>query len=638
MMNLTSFHFNARVLLFFAVLFASATMLFPFPVTITIHPDQDRAPISPYIYGTNQPLSGEENWTAYRQGGNRLTGYNWENNASTAGTDWNNNSDNYMTWTRGISGVAENAPGIAITSFHDSNLIKNAYSLITLQMAGYVAKDKNGVVGESETAPSNRWVAVKNIKGSAFLTNPSLTDSAVYMDELTHFLVNRYGGAAAPNGIKGYSLDNEPALWPSTHPRIHPDKPSCTELLTKSIGLSIAIRGEDPDAEIFGPVAYGFAEYMDFQGASDWNSVKGNTGWFLSYYLDRMKKASDSIGSLLLNVLDVHWYSEARGNGERIVQAGNPANRDNAMARIQAPRTLWDSSYVEESWIGEWNSPVALIPHMQASINRYFPGTGIAFTEYNYGGENHVSGGLAMADVLGIFGKYGVYFASWWQMESISNYVSAALKLFRNYDGNRSTFGDIHVQAATDDDSLSSVYASVVSGNGNVLHLVVMNKNFDDTLRGSFSISGNRDYTSGNVWGFGPSFPTLTELPSVAGISGNTFTYNIPPLFAVHIVLSDNGSGTEMAGGTIKAFILEVCPQPFKTSGTIKFQTETGVFSRLYILDCSGKVVRDFGRVIGNGRVTWNGKNEHGKEASGIYFAVLKSGQHTLQKRFALIR
>ena len=43
-----------------------------------INTNQDRKPISPYIYGSNgQSMDRDENITARRLGGNRLTGYNW---------------------------------------------------------------------------------------------------------------------------------------------------------------------------------------------------------------------------------------------------------------------------------------------------------------------------------------------------------------------------------------------------------------------------------------------------------------------------------------------------------------------------------------------------------------------------------
>src|SRR5688572_16092840 len=54
-------------------------------------------PISPLIYGTNSDaVTAADGVTFRRQGGNRLTGYNWENNASNAGSDWEHSSDGYL--------------------------------------------------------------------------------------------------------------------------------------------------------------------------------------------------------------------------------------------------------------------------------------------------------------------------------------------------------------------------------------------------------------------------------------------------------------------------------------------------------------------------------------------------------------
>src|SRR5262245_20575209 len=90
------------------------------PVTITINPEANRTAISPFIYGTNQDLTGAR-VTARRFGGNRTTGYNWENNASNAGNDYLHQSDNFLTWVAGISGAQENLPGIVVTDFHDDS-------------------------------------------------------------------------------------------------------------------------------------------------------------------------------------------------------------------------------------------------------------------------------------------------------------------------------------------------------------------------------------------------------------------------------------------------------------------------------------------------------------------------------------
>jgi len=85
-------------------------------------------------------------------------------------------------------------------------------------------------------------------------------------------------------------------------------------LVQKSVSLSRSIKTIDPSAEVFGPVEYGFSGYYDFQSAPDWNSVKAGKSytWFLDYYLDQLKLASDTSGRRLLDVLDLHWYPKPR--------------------------------------------------------------------------------------------------------------------------------------------------------------------------------------------------------------------------------------------------------------------------------------------------------------------------------------
>ncbi|MEN6308218.1 MAG: glycoside hydrolase family 44 protein, partial [Anaerohalosphaeraceae bacterium] len=323
-------------------------------VTYTINTEQDISPISPYIYGYNFDHVSAQNLTVRRMGGNRLTGYNWENNFSNAGSDWQHSSDEYMSSY--IPSGQRQTPGKVITDFVDANLAAGRASLITLQMAGYVAADKNGTVTESQAAPSARWKEAVYKKTSPFCSpaeSPDKTDNTVYMDELVNYLVTRYGPASSATGVRFYALDNEPALWSSTHSRIHPLKPTCVELVNKSLALSSAIKDVDPDAQICGPVLYGFAAFNTFQDAADWNSVKSGHSytWFIDYYLDSMKQASTAQNRRLLDVLDLHWYPEAQGDGSRICDTDPPYSQANADARMQAPRTLWDQGYYEKSWI-----------------------------------------------------------------------------------------------------------------------------------------------------------------------------------------------------------------------------------------------------------------------------------------------
>jgi len=133
---------------------------------------------------------------------------------------------------------------------------------------------------------------------------------------------------------------------------------------------------------------------------------------------------------------------------------------------VQAPRSLWDPSYTEDSWITEFstNGPLRLLPRLRDKIAAHYPGTRLAFTEYYYGGGAHISGGIAQADVLGIFGREGVFAAMLWHLGATDDaFIHAAFRMFRDHDGAGGAFGDTGVSATTDDGATTSIYASVVT-------------------------------------------------------------------------------------------------------------------------------------------------------------------------------
>ena len=110
------------------------------PPTIQFRIDtaQKRTPISPLIYGTNQTekLAQNKGLTLTRIGGNRMTAYNWENNASNAGNDYQHQSDDFLD--------TSDAPGDFIRKNVRAAFDANASIIVTVPMAGYVAAEKNG--------------------------------------------------------------------------------------------------------------------------------------------------------------------------------------------------------------------------------------------------------------------------------------------------------------------------------------------------------------------------------------------------------------------------------------------------------------------------------------------------------------
>lgn len=495
-------------------------------MNVNVNLSGEKKPISPYIYGINQ-YGNQENYknvavNAVRQGGNRMTAYNWENNASNAGSDWKYSSDNNLSNSDEPADCVQKLSNEAATYSID-------YKLTTLQMAGYAAADKDGTVEEADAAPSDRWNKVEFTKDSAFAETPDLTDGVVYMDEYVNYIINKLGDSESSTGIQGYSLDNEPVLWSNTHSLIHPGITTHAELTDKSIELAAAVKKLDPGAEIFGPALYGYTAYdhLDDDDSSDeWETLKAENGynWYIDCYLDTMKKASDEQGVRLLDVLDIHYYSESA--------------REGVEDRLQSVRTLYEEGFAENSWIGQWcQANIPILPTIQESIDKYYPGTKLAISEYNFGGGEDVSGTIAQAEALGCFADEGVYFASLW---GNGDYILSGINLYTNYDGSGSSFGDTLVETKTDDVSLASAYAAIDGTDDSEVTMVLSNKDLNKTENAKITLDGtDTDYQSVVVYAVTNDSSDIRIIDVQNNIENNTVTVELPPLSVAQVVIAD---------------------------------------------------------------------------------------------------
>src|SRR5512140_2958370 len=116
------------------------------PISFTVDPAQDNHAISPSIYcqsvrqaadaTTVGDLAKNLGLGLVRVGGNRFSAYNWENNASNAGSDYQFQNDDYVS--------ASDVPGAGMEgslATADTGLIA---ALVTGQLGDYVAADKKG--------------------------------------------------------------------------------------------------------------------------------------------------------------------------------------------------------------------------------------------------------------------------------------------------------------------------------------------------------------------------------------------------------------------------------------------------------------------------------------------------------------
>jgi hypothetical protein len=442
-------------------------------------------PISPLIYGSNEigtmdggapsvELDRAAGVTARRLGGNLMTSYNWVNNAANSGKDYHQFNGPFLLEALGIAESDWQKPGRLIETMHESSLAMGAKSLVTVPLAGYVAADFDGPVPENASAPSPRFVPIRWEPGTK--AGDPIDRLVADIPQLLARLTARFGGADSEKGIYAYALDNEPGLWPETHPRIVTGKPTIRAFLERSLAAARAIKRADPAARVFGPVSWGASEMVNFQDAPDWSDYR-QFGSFLAAYLDAFRQASERDGIRLLDALDVHWYPYSnRGN---LFRTEDPAL---ARALLDAPRSLTEPGFREESWVvralshadSDRDVGLPLLPSLRRIADHGFSGTEIAITEFNYGGAGQIASGLALADVLGRFGQQGVAFASHWG--SLDGSLGAAYRLFRLPDASGQRFGARSLGVTIEGNPDLVAYAAANADGRPGVQLVVINK------------------------------------------------------------------------------------------------------------------------------------------------------------------
>ncbi|HEY8814682.1 MAG TPA: glycoside hydrolase family 44 protein [Candidatus Dormibacteraeota bacterium] len=430
-------------------------------VVVRIDFSASGSPISPFIYGVanaDEASLRALGATVDRWGGDPATRYNWANgHAWNAARDWEFRNGNYG-----------NPHGSVANAFVASAVAAGAVPLITIPSIGYVARnDDNGTQsvgvpaqGGPPAAPGSSAIAgydpAANRKVTSvpsFATKPgplTLTppadSAAVYQDEWVHQLEQRFG--AAPKGVGYFAIDNEPDLWAELHTDVHPVRMSYADMLSNYEEYALAVKAQDPSALLLGPDVSGWTGYFysgldrgsdNFATHADRAAHGGQP--FLPWWLGQVAKADHARGTRSLDLLDVHYYPQGQGV---FSNAADPATQ---ALRIRSVRSLFDPNYTDESWI---DTPVELIPRLKQWVAQQYPGTGLAISEYNWGGEKDASGAVALAEVLGIYGREGVSLATYWTYPPPASPAGAAFRLYRNFDGKGATFGDISIPSTSD--------------------------------------------------------------------------------------------------------------------------------------------------------------------------------------------
>jgi hypothetical protein len=483
-------------------------------------------PISPYIYGMNaygyvQSVDGPANVTVLRWGGDNTSRYNYQNGYTNSAADW----------------YFENQPNATYVGptgeFNDLVTLDQSIKAVTLgtvPVLGFVAADSTSCSFPTSLDPNQTSIdttrscgngvypdgvsGCTNSSGCDIPVNSSTvepTSTAVgptWAGNWVTSLVSTFD-TAANGGVAIYDLDNEPSWWDAEHRDVHPAPFTYDEVTTDGIATALAIKTADSTAKVSGPVMDWWWDYFYSKEdvESGWSSGspcyepwsnpvdrKNHSGVpFIEYYLQQFKAAETTYSQRLLDYLDLHTYFAAEYNGSSVAftTAGDTGEQE---ARVNSTRVFWDSTYTDPNYpqpnyITDPNyttscSPPAqapqLIPMMQTWVTNDYPGTMTAITEYNWGGQEHINGAVAQADILGIFGEYGLDLAALWGAPDASQVPGLiAFEIYRNYDGNKSTFGDTALASSSADQSKLSVYGALRSSDQAVT-VVVINKTYGD--------------------------------------------------------------------------------------------------------------------------------------------------------------
>ena len=522
------------------------------PVTISVDANAQRIPINPGIYGLsfadgatlqdlNSPLD--------RSGGNAATGYNWQINASNRASDY---------FFESIGSTNAN-PGYDGDAFVSDAKTAHAQAMLTIPILDWVARlgpnraklasfsqAKYGAQTASDywfpdagngTLASNGQSVTSNDPNDAYTPNNSIIEQGWEQHLISQF------GTAANGGLRYYILDNEPSIWHQTHRDVHPTGATMDELKSRILDYSAKIKAIDSGAKIVGPEEWGWSGYLfsgyDLQYGSThgWGYLpdRSNHGGadYLPWLLGQLKSAGHP-----LDVFSLHFYPQG---GEY----SDDTSTNTQLLRNRSTRALWDPNYVNESWI---NDKVMLIPRMKSWVNAYYyPNTPTAITEYNWGAEGSMNGATTQADILGIFGREGLTMATRWTVPGATTPTYQAIKMYRNYDGNKSTFGETNVLASVPNPDQVSSFAATRAKDG-ALTVVVINKQLTTSASAMVVTKNFVPSAPVSVYQLSGSNSAIQHLANISPIGGH-WTATLPAQSVTLFIVGGKRAVANIAAG-----------------------------------------------------------------------------------------
>jgi uncharacterized protein (TIGR03437 family) len=210
-------------------------------------------------------------------------------------------------------------------------------------------------------------------------------------------------------------------------------------------------------------------------------------------------------------------------------------------------------------------------------VDQNYPGTKLAITEYWWNALGSITGAIAQADILGIFGREQLDYGTLWGPPAPTDPGAFAFKIFLNYDGNGSQFGGTSVSATTSNADVLSIFAA--QRYDSALTVLVLNKTTGD-IADSISLADFVPAGTAQVWQYSQNnLNAIVRQTSDLNVTGNSIGTTFPAYSLTLLVIPQAQSAMSV-------------PQP-------AIATVTGAASYDSTAVSPGEIVAIFGQGLG---------------------------------------
>ena len=162
---------------------------------------------------------------------------------------------------------------------------------------------------------------------------------------------------------------------------------------------------------------------------------------------------------------------------------------------------------------------------MHQWVDRYYPGTKLAITDTTGVAWSSSTARWPRPKCSGFFGRERLDLATLWGPPKPDQPGAYAFRLYRNYDGTGSRFGDISVQSRSSDPVRLAIYAAQRRAD-HALTLMILNKTAAD-LTSHLALAGFRPRSPARIYRYSPAnLKAIVRGPDQAvSAAGFTATY-----------------------------------------------------------------------------------------------------------------